>query len=60
MTTDLQAFRDARQFFETNGLHFNGTISASVNLRSYFEAVAPGMLLKFIQSGGSFSSPFCL
>ena len=52
---DLQAFRDARRFLEVNGLKFNGTISASVNLRSYFEAVAPGMLLKFIQSNGKFS-----
>ena len=52
---DLQAFRDARQFLEANGLKFNGTISASVNLRSYFEAVAPAMLLKFIQSNGKFS-----
>ena len=52
---DLQAFRDARQFLEASGLKFNGTISASVNLRSYFEAVAPGMLLKFIQSNGKFS-----
>ena len=52
---DLQAFSDARQFLEATGLHFNGTLSASVNLRSYFEAVAPGMMLKFVQDAGKFS-----
>jgi hypothetical protein len=52
---DLQGFRDAHQFLDANDLHFNGTISASVNLRSYFEAVAPGMMLKFIQNNGRFS-----
>ena len=52
---DLQGFLDAREFLVATGLTYNGTLTAGVNLRAFFEAAAPGMLLKFVQNAGKFS-----
>lgn len=52
---DLDGMLSARNFLEINGLRFNGVLSSSVNLRAYFEAVAPGLLLRFVQNAGRFS-----
>lgn len=52
---DMQAFQDARNFLATNKLYFNGVIANSVNLREFFSAVAPGLMLRFVQEAGKFS-----
>ena len=52
---DMQGFRDAREFLEVNGLRYNGAIASSTNIRSFFSAVAPGMMLRFVQDSGLFS-----
>ena len=52
---DLAGFQDASAFLSTNGLRFNGVVGASTNLREYLSAVAPGLMLKFVQDAGRFS-----
>lgn len=52
---DLDGFRDARNFLDANELRFNGVIASSTNLRNYFSAVAPAMMLQFVQDAGRFS-----
>jgi hypothetical protein len=52
---DLQGFRNARNFLEVNGFRFNGVLASSTNLRNYFSAVAPAMMLQFVQDAGRFS-----
>lgn len=52
---DLQAFQDARTFLAANKLYFNGVIANAVNLREFFAAVAPGLMLRFVQESGKFS-----
>lgn len=52
---DLQGFQDASAFLTANGLRFNGVVANSTNLREYFSAVAPGLMMKFVQDSGRFS-----
>ena len=52
---DLDSFKLAAQFTAANGLAFNGVLSAPVNLREYFQRVAPYFLLTFTQVDGRFS-----
>ena len=52
---DLDSFKLAAQFTAVNGLAFNGVLSAPVNLREYFQRVAPYFLLTFTQVNGRLS-----
>lgn len=52
---DIDAFKTARSFLEVNGLRFNGVIANAVNIREFFAAVSPGLMLQFVQDSGKFS-----
>lgn len=52
---DIQGLRDMRNFLDVNKLRFNGVLATSTNLRQFFSAVAPGLMLKPVQDAGRFS-----
>lgn len=52
---DLDGFKIIRNFLSENKLRFNGTIANAVNMREFFTAVAPGLMLRFVQDSGKFS-----
>lgn len=52
---DIEAFQQMHDYLNVNGLHYNGVVAASVNLREFFASVAPGLMLKFVQDSGRFS-----
>lgn len=52
---DIEGLKTARNFLEANNLRYNGVLASSVNIREFFAAVAPGLLLRFVQDAGRFS-----
>jgi hypothetical protein len=52
---DIEGFREMRNFLEVNKIRYNGVLATSTNLREFFSAAAPGVMLKFVQDAGRFS-----
>lgn len=52
---DLDSFKDASRFLETNRLYFDGAVDKKVNLRAYATQLAPYFLCNFVIAAGKFA-----